>query len=76
MNMKRSEQLSLNLDDPSKPERSALNELFEMAYRYRQSKAFLELMNFIKRFSQYSPFNCMLLHIQNSEVTYVATPHQ
>lgn len=74
--MTKPEQLSLNLEDPSKPERSALNELFEMAYHYRQSKAFLELMRFIRRFSQYSPLNCMLLHIQNPEVTYVATPRQ
>lgn len=69
-------QLSFDLDDPTKPERSALNDLLTQALRYRHSKEFVELMNFISRFPHYSPYNCMLLHIQNPEVTYVATPNQ
>lgn len=74
--MIKTEQLSFNLDDPTEPERSALGDLWAHAFRYRHSTAYLELMKFISRFPQYSPYNCMLLHIQNPEVTCVATPNQ
>jgi hypothetical protein len=75
-NMENSTQLSFNLENPYQPDRSALNGLFQKSSRYRASYAFWELMQFVARFSQYSPYNCMLLHIQNPEVTHVATPSQ
>jgi len=64
--------LSVSLDD----ERSALDELFAGAMAYRRGSAYLELLQFIAKFSRYSPFNCFLLHMQNPKVTYVATPGQ
>jgi hypothetical protein len=33
----------------------------------------MELLNFITKFRQYAPFNGLLLHIQNPDVTYVAS---
>ena len=74
--MPRARQLRLDLDDPSAPERSALNELYLQSAKYRNSAAYYSLLRFIARFPRYSPYNCMLLHIQNPEVTYVATPSQ
>jgi hypothetical protein len=70
------EQLTLNLDDPYQPDRTALNGLFLDSARYKKSAEYLRLLKYIARFSQYSPYNCMLLHIQNPEATYVATPNQ
>ena len=74
--MARVKQLRFDFDDPSAPERSALNELYLQSAQYRTSAAYYSLMKFIARFPRYSPYNCMLLHIQNPEATYVATPNQ
>lgn len=52
---------------------SALDEMFGASRRYRSSREYMELMRFITRFRQYAPFNCLLLHIQNPDVTYVAS---
>lgn len=54
----------------------ALDELFANASAYRRSKDFFELMQFISKFSRYSPYNAFLLHVQNPKVTFVATPNQ
>ncbi len=43
---------------------------------FHNTREFVELIKFIGRFTQYSPFNCALLYIQNPKVTYVATPAQ
>jgi hypothetical protein len=64
------------IDLPTANERNALDELFSRAETYRNSQAYVKLLQFIGKFSRYSPFNCFLLHMQNPEVTYVATPHQ
>ncbi len=74
--MKNKGQLELNLTNPTEGDRSAINELFSKSIQYRRSPSYYELMRFISRFPKYSPYNCMLLHIQNPEVTYVATPNQ
>jgi hypothetical protein len=52
--------------------RSALDELFLDARRYRTSHAFRELMTFVTRFRGYSPFNAMLLHVQRPGAQFVA----
>lgn len=57
-------------------DRSALDELFSRAASYRSSQAYLKLLQFIGKFSRYSPYNCFLLHMQNPDVTYVATTNQ
>jgi hypothetical protein len=54
-------------------ELSALDELFAASRRYRDSIEYMEILNFIARFPKYSPFNCLLLHIQNPSISYVAT---
>ena len=55
---------------------SALNpvdEVFASLARLRNSHDFMELMQFITRFPNYSTFNGLLLYFQNPLATYVAT---
>jgi hypothetical protein len=52
---------------------SALDEMFGASRRYRSSLEYMELMRFITRFRQYAPFNCLLLHIQNQDLSYVGS---
>jgi hypothetical protein len=55
---------------------SALNpvdEVFASLARFRNSPDFIELMQFITRFPNYSTFNGLLLYLQNPLATYVAT---
>ena len=54
-------------------ELSALDEMFGASRSYRSSRKYMELMRFITRFRRYAPYNALLLHIQNPEVTYVAS---
>jgi len=61
---------------PSSETINALDELFQASNRYRDSQAYYELLRFIAKFSRYSPYNCFLLHVQNPNVTRVATPNQ
>jgi hypothetical protein len=56
--------------------RDALDEFFAQTGNYRNGRAYLELLQFISRFTQYSPYNCFLLHLQNPQLTQVATPNQ
>lgn len=55
-------------DDP----RQALDELFTLAGRYRSTKAYGKLLEFVARFRFYSPFNAMLVHIQMEGARFVA----
>lgn len=57
-------------------ELSAVDELFRDARKYRKSSEFKELLRFMKRFKNYSPYNCLLLHIQRPGALCVATAHQ
>ncbi len=52
---------------------SPVDEVFTASSRLRNSRNFMELLNFIVRFPKYSPFNGFLLYIQDSSATYVAT---
>lgn len=54
----------------------ALDELFSLTHQYKSSESFFELMNFVRRFRFYSPFNAMLVHVQMSGATFVAPPHR
>ena len=56
--------------------RKVLDELFARIRVYRSSRAYAELLNFVAKFTRYSPFNGFLLHLQNPDVTYVASAHQ
>lgn len=50
----------------------SLDELFSNARRYRSSKSYRELMDFISRFRFYAPYNAMLLHVQLPGAQFVA----
>ena len=52
---------------------NAVDELCRASKRYRHSQAYMELLQFISRFPNYSPFNCFLLYTQNPSLSYVAT---
>ena len=54
----------------------ALDELFQFARQYTNSKGFHDLMHFIARFRLYSPFNAMLAHIQMPGASYVAPAYR
>src|SRR4051812_14428158 len=56
--------------------RCVLDELFEVARRYRTTKEYGELLEFVTRFRFYAPFNAMLLHVQLPGATYVASPRR
>ena len=72
--------LNLSLLDPDDAAReeaySAIDELIRSALAYHTPERFVELMQFTRRLPKYSPFNCMLLHIQNPNLKYVARPQQ
>jgi len=52
---------------------NALDEVFSAIHRFRSSREYLHLLQFIGRFPNYSTFNGFLLYIQNPDLTYVAT---
>lgn len=51
--------------------RGALDELFSLARRYRNSAKFQDLLKFVASFHRYSAFNAMLVHIQMPGAKYV-----
>lgn len=53
---------------------SLLDDLFRATISYRNSKAYLDLLDYIVRFRRYSPYNCLLVRLQRPTVGYVATP--
>ncbi len=68
---------SLDPDEAAREEAySAIDELIRSALAYHTPERFVELMKFTRRLPKYSPFNCMLLHIQNPDLKYVASPQQ
>lgn len=54
----------------------ALDELIRGALTYHNGASLAELLEFTRRLPRYSPFNCLLLHIQNPRATFVAPAHQ
>ncbi|MGD8766082.1 MAG: ImmA/IrrE family metallo-endopeptidase [Desulfobacteraceae bacterium] len=54
-------------------ELNAVDEIFSASHRLHNHKEYVNLLNFISRFPNYSPFNCFLLFIQNPAISYVAT---
>jgi hypothetical protein len=80
-------QLSLFPDSPENPAGSLLDhkiaalatalnpvdELFAASTRFRNIRILTELLAFISRFPNYSPFNGLLLYVQNPQAAYVAT---
>lgn len=56
--------------------RRALDDLFNLARKYKSTKEYAELLRFVARFRFYSPYNAMLVHIQRPGSTYVAPAHR
>ena len=52
---------------------NALDEMFAASRRFRSGSEYMDLLRFISRFPKYSPFNGLLLYIQNPDITYAAT---
>lgn len=50
-----------------------VDEIVATGTRFRNSRILLELLEFITRFPNYSPYNGLLLYVQNPSATYVAT---
>jgi len=59
--------------DPAQEHQSSLDHLFALSRRFRRSKKFAEAVEFVARFRDYSPFNNMLVYMQNPLATYWAT---
>lgn len=51
----------------------ALDELFRLTARWRRCREFLDLLQFVSRFPNYSPFNGFLIFLQRPDATRVAT---
>ena len=56
--------------------RRSLDELFRLTHQYSSTKAYDGLLNFIRRFRFYAPYNAMLIHIQMPGARFVAPPHR
>jgi hypothetical protein len=56
--------------------RKALDELFSLARQYKTTEAYRKLLDFIRHFRFYSPFNAMLIHLQLPGATFVAPLHR
>jgi hypothetical protein len=55
---------------------SAIDELFKRSRKFQKSRKFKEAVEFVAKFREYSPFNNMLVYLQNPFATYVATTNQ
>jgi hypothetical protein len=55
---------------------AALTRLFRRSARYCHAEEYKRFLDFVGRFSQYSPYNAALLHVQNSGVSFTATRRQ
>jgi hypothetical protein len=51
----------------------ALDELLRLTPRWRQCREFFDLLRFVARFPNYSPFNGFLIFLQRPDATRVAT---
>ena len=58
---------------PSKEHQSSLDELFVRSQRFRNTRHFAEAVEFIAKFQEYSPYNNMLVFLQNPLTTCFAT---
>ena len=58
---------------PNAEHQSSLDELFARSRQYRRTRKFGEAVDFISKFRDYSPFNNMLVFLQNPLATYFAT---
>lgn len=59
----------------TKVQKSTFDSLLEECTKYRNSKAFTEMIEFMAKFRRYSPYNNMLVKIQNPNCSYYATQY-
>jgi len=59
--------------DPNAEHQSSLDDLFARSKLFRNSSRFAQAVEFLSRFRDYSPFNNMLVYLQNPMTTYFAT---
>ncbi|OZM56886.1 hypothetical protein CIB95_08940 [Lottiidibacillus patelloidae] len=55
--------------------KSTLDYLLEKGQHYRKSDEFIEMIDFMGKFRRYSPYNNMLVKIQNPHCSFYATKH-
>lgn len=55
---------------------AAIDQLIRSALNYTSGAGLWALLDFTRRLPSYSPFNCLLLHIQNSKARFVAPPEK
>lgn len=60
-------------DAPDREMISTIDLLLQQSTRYRESKAFEEMIDFMGRFRDYAPFNNMLVRLQNPSCSFYAT---
>jgi hypothetical protein len=58
---------------PDQEHQSSLDALFGRSRRFRKSRKFAQAVEFVAKFRDYSPFNNMLVYLQNPVATYFAT---
>jgi hypothetical protein len=58
---------------PDQEHQSSLDALFGHSRRFRNSRKFAQAVEFVAKFREYSPFNNMLVYLQNPLATYFAT---
>jgi hypothetical protein len=58
---------------PKAEHQSSLDELFGRSRKFRRSQHFANAVEFVSKFREYSPFNNMLVFLQNPLTTYFAT---
>ncbi len=68
-----SHELPETKDFMSDGELCALDEMFAASQSLRDPLQYRDLLQFIARFPQYSPFNALLLYLQNPRLTFIAT---
>lgn len=53
---------------------SSLDHVVEATGRYRTAQQFLGLLDYLEQFPYLGPFNCLHLHLQDPNCTYVSSP--
>ncbi len=59
--------------DEDEEKKRSVDKLYTKIANYRNYHDFSDLIRFVKKLKQYSPFNCLLIHVQKPGSSYVAT---
>lgn len=58
---------------PQKEYKNIFEELMKQSMKFRQSSTFREMIEFVAKFREYSPYNNMLVRVQNPSCSFFAT---